>query len=54
MNHQTPRRFLSGSVTEPQMLDAVNFALDKKELPALEGDAMAYMLSKQAYLGRTN
>lgn len=33
------------------MLDAINSALDKKELPALEAGAMCYMLSKQGYLG---
>lgn len=37
--------------SEPQMLDAINYALDKKELPALEAGAMCYMLSKQGYLG---
>jgi hypothetical protein len=34
-----------------QMLDAINSALDKKELPPLEAGAMCYMLSKQGYLG---
>jgi hypothetical protein len=34
-----------------QMLDAIDSALDKKELPALEAGAMCYMLSKQGYLG---
>ena len=33
------------------MLDAINSALDKKDLPALEPGAMSYMLSKQGYLG---
>src|ERR1039457_5879735 len=37
--------------SETQMLDAINSALDKKELPALEAGAMCYMLSKQGYLG---
>jgi hypothetical protein len=37
--------------SEPQMLEAITSALDKKELPALEAGAMCYMLSKQAYLG---
>jgi hypothetical protein len=33
--------------SEHQMLEAINSALDKKELPALETGAMSYMLSKQ-------
>jgi hypothetical protein len=37
--------------SEPQMFDAINSALDRKELPALEAGAMSYMLSKQGYLG---
>jgi hypothetical protein len=37
--------------SETQMLGAINSALDKKELPALEAGAMSYMLSKQGYLG---
>ncbi len=37
--------------SETQMLAAINSALDKKELPALEAGAMSYMLSKQGYLG---
>jgi hypothetical protein len=37
--------------SNPQMLAAINSALDKKELPALEAGAMCYMLSKQGYLG---
>ena len=37
--------------SETQMLDAINSALDKKELPALEAGAMCYMMSKQGYLG---
>ena len=36
--------------SETQMLDAINSALDKKELPALETGAMSYMLSKQGFL----
>jgi hypothetical protein len=36
--------------SETQMLQAINSALDKKELPALEAGAMCYMLSKQGYL----
>jgi hypothetical protein len=37
--------------SEPQMLDAINSALDKKELPSLKPGAMSYMLSKQGLLG---
>jgi len=37
--------------SESQMLDAINSAFDKRELPALEAGAMCYMLSKQGYLG---
>jgi hypothetical protein len=37
--------------SETQMRDAINSALDKRELPALEAGAMCYMLSKQGYLG---
>jgi hypothetical protein len=37
--------------SEPQIHDAINSALDKKELPALEAGAMSYMLSKQGFLG---
>jgi len=33
------------------MLDAINSALDKKDLPALEPGAMCYMPSKQGCLG---
>ncbi len=36
--------------SETEMLDAINSALDKKELPELEAGAMSYMLSKQGYL----
>jgi len=36
--------------SETQMLDAVNSALNKKELPSLEAGAMCYMMSKQGYL----
>ena len=41
---------LSGK-SETQMRDAINFAIDKRELPAIEAGAMCYMLSKQGYLG---
>ena len=37
--------------SETQMLDAIDSALDKKELPSLEAGAMCYMLSKRGYLG---
>ena len=37
--------------SQTQVLDAINSALDKSELPALEDGAMCYMLSKQGYLG---
>jgi hypothetical protein len=37
--------------SETQMRDAINSALDKRELPALEAGTMCYMLSKQGYLG---
>jgi len=37
--------------SEPQILDAINSALDKRELPTLAPGAMSYMLSKQGYLG---
>jgi hypothetical protein len=36
--------------SETEMLDAINSALDKKELPALKAGAMCYMMSKQGYL----
>jgi len=37
--------------SQAQIFDALNSALDNKELPALEAGAMSYMLSKQGYLG---
>ena len=37
--------------SETQIHAAIDSALDKKELPALEPGAMSYMLSKQGYLG---
>jgi hypothetical protein len=36
--------------SKAQMFAAIKAALDKKELPAPEPDAMCYMLSKQGYL----
>lgn len=38
---------------KPQILAALKEARTKKELPALEGGAMTYMMSKQSYLGDT-
>ena len=40
---------LSGR-TKAQMVEAIEAAIDKKELPATEPGAMCYMLSKQGYL----
>jgi hypothetical protein len=37
--------------SKDQMSEAIKDAFDKKELPALESNAMSYMMSKQAYLG---
>ncbi len=36
--------------SKAQMVEAISAAFDKKELPALEPDAMCYMLSKDGYL----
>jgi hypothetical protein len=36
--------------SKAQMSDSIQAALDKKELPTLEGGAMSYMLSKRGYL----
>ena len=36
--------------SKAEIVAAINSALDKKELPALEPDAMCYMMSKQQYL----
>jgi len=36
--------------SKTEIVQAVQSALDKKELPALESGAMAYMMSKQQYL----
>ena len=36
--------------TKAQMVEAIEAAIDKKELPAMEPGAMCYMLSKQGYL----
>ena len=40
---------LAGS-TKEQMIDAIAAAIDKNQLPAIEPEAMCYMLSKQGYL----
>lgn len=37
--------------SESQIRDAIEAAFDKKELPALAGGSMSYMLSKQGFLG---
>lgn len=37
-------------LTNPQMLDRIKAAVDKKELPIPEPGAMSYMLSKESYL----
>ena len=37
--------------SETEIHNAIESALDRKELPALEAGAMSYMLSKQGYLG---
>ena len=37
--------------TKAQVDDAINAAVDKKELPAMEPGAMCYMMSKQGYGG---
>jgi hypothetical protein len=36
--------------SKAQMFEAIERAIDKKELPALEPDAMCYMMSKDGYL----
>jgi hypothetical protein len=36
--------------SKPEIASAIKTALDKRELPALEPGAMAYMMSKQQYL----
>lgn len=37
--------------SKTQIFEAIEAALDKKELPALETGAMCYMMSKEGYLG---
>ena len=36
--------------SKAQMFEGIKVAFDKKELPAIESDAMCYMMSKQSYL----
>lgn len=43
-------KLLFAGQSKIQMVDAINAAFDKKELPALEPGAMCYMLSRQGYL----
>ena len=40
--------------SKTQMFESIKAALDKKELPMPESGAMAYMMSKQQYLGDGN
>ncbi len=37
--------------SKPQVIAAIQSAIEKKELPSLEPGGMCYMMSKQAYLG---
>ncbi len=41
---------LLAGLSKAQMVDNINTAFDKKELPALEPGAMCYMLSRQGHL----
>jgi hypothetical protein len=43
-------RLVLAGKSQPEVAQAIATALDKKELPALEPGAMAYMMSKQQYL----
>lgn len=43
-------RLVLAGKSKPEIARAIATALDKKELPALEPGAMAYMMSKQQYL----
>jgi hypothetical protein len=43
-------KFVLAGKSKPEIGKAIATALDKKELPALEPGAMAYMMSKQQYL----
>jgi hypothetical protein len=44
-------RLVLAGKSKVQMVEAIESAFDKKELPALEPGAMCFMLSKQQYLG---
>ena len=43
-------RMVMARRTKPEILSAIKVAFEKKQLPALEGGAMDYMMSKSAYL----
>jgi hypothetical protein len=43
-------RLVLAGKSKPEIASAIAAALDKKDLPALEPGAMAYMMSKQQYL----
>jgi hypothetical protein len=43
-------RLVLAGKSKPEIANAIATALDKKEIPALEPGAMAYMMSKQQYL----
>ena len=43
-------RLVLAGKSKPEIAQAIATALDRKELPALEPGAMAYMMSKQQYL----
>jgi hypothetical protein len=43
-------RLVMAGKSKPEIAQAIATALDRKELPALEPGAMAYMMSKQQYL----
>jgi hypothetical protein len=44
-------RLVLAEKSKTEIFDAIESALDKKELPAIEVGAMCYMLSKDGYLG---
>jgi len=44
-------RLVLAGKSKPEILKTTTSALDRKELPPLEPGAMAYMMSKQQYLG---
>jgi hypothetical protein len=41
---------LLAGMSKAQMAESIKTALDRKELPALEGGAMSYMMSRKSYL----